>query len=799
MTVKLSDRASVEQVLSEMTLDEKCELLTGGLPYGLRGNERLGIPDVIMNDSCAGVNFRQLFATLYAQEKTRLGEKTPDILTALRASEALLKQLRATGHVDDSQLNETERDCAALLRQRLGPLFPDKETMQATAFPAGMMLGATWNPELVERCAKTIAGIFSAYGVSVCWGPNVNIQRDPLNGRLFESFSEDPVLMQEIGAAFVKGTESTGLASSPKHYAVNNQETERKSINVMVSERALREIYLPGFEACVKRGGARTVMTAYNKVNGVPCCEHKGLIQDILRGEWKFSGAVLSDCGAVKDKPASKEAGNDFDMPRWADDDTLQNAVESGALPEKAVDDCVRRMLELILSLPMMQHQAPAKLDQVRDRAVSLEAATDGIVLLKNNGVLPISKDTKTAYCGEGTRALVECGAGSNEVITCGRSNLREQAAALAQSGAVVEPAQADVVVAVVRVPGQEGSDRRSMEMPDAEREMMMNAFQAAKADGKRTVLILNVSGPVDLREVEPLADAILCAFLPGSMGAQALANVLYGVVSPSGKLPLTFPRRYCDCPSFGNFPGYADEVRYGEGVYVGYRGYEARDIRPAYAFGHGLSYTRFALEHFQWKQDALTEEKPLSFTVQVSNVGTRTGSEVVQVYIRQLSPTLDKPYQELKAFQKVSLDAGETKTLRFEIALPQLASYDSKVKRFVTEPGMYELYIGNASDAISIAETFRVTAPDPYGYCEQTRFADVWTDDRCLAVYDQYFGGKFPDNLFSDVLSYSPDFQMGDVLRDRMDVAVLGGEAQKERLIQQFFTDIGRINRTAR
>lgn len=784
-------RDAVEEVLKEMSVEEKADLLTGGLPYGTAANSRLGIPHALLNDSMAGINFRQLFADYCAMET---GE---NILLSLRRCEKILQQMRETYEIHPEELNDEEMTAYKAIEKHLD--YQIDKIYQVTSFPAGNLLGATWNQEVAFQCAEALAREFDAFGVDVIITPNINIQRDPLGGRLFESYSEDPYVTAEMGTAFVKGIQEVGILADPKHFSANNHEKERKGINVHVSERALREIYFPGFEACVKKGKAKTIMSAYNRINGEPCSSNSKLLTDILRGEWGFDGIVISDWGGVYAPTEAIQAGNDIEMPAVDNRREILRDLEDGMLSVEDLDACVSRVLKALKDMPCTKGHKYQELDPQYSQNAAYRAVAEGIVLLKNRDVLPLEKSAAVNLQGEGVHTLLECGGGSAEVLRKKSESLYEVMAGKAGKENVtadgrLEDSAAEYILLVGRARGREGADREAMLLDKEDQTFVVNTLKKAKECGKKTILILNIAGPVDVREYEEYADAVLCVFIPGCQGNRALADVIYGDVNPSGKLAVTFPVKYEDCPTFGNFPGYNSEVWYGEGIYVGYRYYDTKQVEPKYPFGYGMSYTTFSIHNLQPEKRVFENEK-IRFSVDVTNTGERGGKEVVQVYIHHENPFLQKPYKELKAFQKVEIPAGETRTVSFCLNFENFASYDEKLKAFVTEPGMYLLQVGNSSRSIQAECEIVLKCADPYGYSEQTRIADIWADERCRVLYQKYFEEKCSIQMYNDLLGYTPDYPVGKAIRERVPADMYPSSEEKETAIAAFFRELAEID----
>ncbi len=781
---------TIEQVIKEMTLEEKVRLTTGGLPYGTAAIERFGIPNALTKDSMAGMNFRQLFAD-YCSMETGEG-----ILESLRRCEKILRQLRESHRIHPEELNEFELVAYEAIKKHLnGDL---EQIYNATSFPAGILLGATWNPEVVNRCANALARELDAFGVDVLMSPNVNIQRDPLGGRLFESYSEDPYLTGELGLEFVKGVQEVGILADPKHFAANNHEKERKGINVHVCERALREIYFPGFEACVRRGKAKTVMSAYNKLNGTACSANRWLLTDLLRKEWGFDGIVISDWGGVYHSGDALHAGNDLEMPRRADERAFVEDLRAGRIAMEDLDRSVRRILRALLDMPCMKGHRYSVIDKEYSEKAAYDAVCEGIVLLKNDGILPHKKDAVVNLRGEGVRQLLECGGGSAEVLR-GKSKsllewMRETGGENVLEDAGADDVASEYVIVAGRSKGREGADRDAMLLEPEDQKYVTETLRQAKAAGKKTILVLNVAGPVDVRAYEDNADAILCVFIPGCQGARALSDILYGNVNPSGKLAITFPDKYEDCPTFGNFPGYNWEVWYGEGIYVGYRYYDTKLVEPKYPFGHGLSYTSFEIHDLK-TNNPVFEGEPVRVSVDVTNTGAAYGKEVVQLYMHHDRPTLQKPYKELKAFAKIGLEPGETRTVCFELKWEKFASYDEKLKRFAVEPGTYTLLAGDSSRNIQAKARVVLKGADPYGYNEETRFATLWSDARCVEIYKRYFEEKCGSDMYNDLLGYTPDYPSGKAFRERIPQSRYDSAEEKDAQIKAFFAELAGLD----
>lgn len=768
-TVKLTDRASIPGVIQQMTLEEKALLLTGASSFTTYAVDRLGIPSCTVLDGGTGINSMQYWGDVYTRMLVRRAKEKGVSLSGISGSSVIMPIL---DKLENGQpLTDEEQQVCDEVQQEMKAIMPYAQ--KPGCFPPGMLLGATWNPEVVHRCGSAVGREMDAYQVDMVLGsPNVNIHRDPMNGRVFEGYSEDPCLTATLAPEFVKGLQAEGPIANVKHFAANNQETHRQNVDETIPLRALYEIYFPGFKACVQEGQVKSVMSAYNKINGTACAMNHWLLTDVLRGEWGFDGLVVSDWGAAYDQAKAIHAGNDLDMPGPRDIQPILDAVQNGTLSEADVDLAVSRMLQMLLDMPVMRGRKYQQIDRDYSRAAAHDCAAEGITLLKNNGVLPLAKGSKVSFFGQASKRFIESGGGSAKVHTDQSTSMYDTAAALTGAENVefgaISP-DSDVVVISATAWGQEGWDRFEMDVAPAEKKMLLEAIHAAKAQGKKTVVVLNVAGPVEVRDYEADADAILCVFFPGMEGGRVAAEILFGDVNPSGKLPLTFPKRRIDCPAYGNFPGCAGEVFYGEGILVGYRYYDTKDIRPQYAFGHGLSYSRFEISDLKLDRETvrLDEGEVVTATVRVKNVSDRAGKEVVQLYITDEKSTLDKPAKELKAFRKVSLEPGEEKTVSLTITKSMLESYDPEYRCWACEAGYYQVLVGNASDNITCRARFLAKCESIYNYSENTMLCTLFADERAKTLLEETLGGmNVQVQNLSDALYYFPHMPLGQMLR---------------------------------
>ncbi|TRW89094.1 beta-glucosidase [Mycolicibacterium sp. 018/SC-01/001] len=575
----------------------------------------------------------------------------------------------------------------------------------ATCFPPAAGLAQSWDRDLVRRVGAAIADEARALGVSVVLGPGVNIKRDPRCGRNFEYFSEDPLLSGSLGAAWVSGLQSRGIGASVKHFAANNTETDRMRSDSQVPDRALHEIYLKSFERVVTEARPWTVMCAYNKVNGVYASENRWLLTDVLRGEWGFDGLVVSDWGAVADRVAALAAGLDLAMP--GGDSTLDEevvaAVREGRLDPAVLDESAARVVRL---LTRATHADPAQpVDHSVHHALAREAAAHSIALVKNDtAVLPLQTSETIAVVGSFAVQPRFQGGGSSHInastVDVPLHEIRSRAGSevtFSDGGdtdaAVSAALAADVAVLFLGLSDadeSEGFDRTHIDLPDDQ----IHLLAAVSAVQPRTVAVISHGGVVRLSDVNRCAAAILDCALLGQGGGAAIADVLFGIVNPSGRLAETVPVRLEDAPSFLNFPGEHSRVRYGEGVFVGYRGYDARGVDVTFPFGHGLSYTDFRYSDLT----VTTDGDGIRVSVAVTNIGDRDGREVVQVYLGFPESSVSRPPQELKAFDVVDVPAGGRADVRLHISRADLAHWDDRVARWVVEGGRCSVRVGRSS-----------------------------------------------------------------------------------------------------
>jgi len=664
---------------------------------------------------------------------------------------------------------------------RIDPTRPnDKNTYYCTAFPIGTLLASSWDTELVNKVGQSMGNEVKEYGADVLLGPGMNIQRNPLCGRNFEYYSEDPLITGKMAAAMVNGVESQGAGTSIKHFAANNAETNRNSVNTIVSERALREIYLEGFRIAVEEAQPWTVMSSYNLINGTYTSQNPELLTNILRKDWGFKGFVMTDWFGGKDPVAQMIAGNDMLMPGTPDQaKAIVKAVNDGKLDIAVLDRNVERILNVMLESPRFKGYKYSNTPDLKAHAeVTRQAASEGMVLLKNeNNALPFSKEVnKIAAFGNTSYDIIIGGTGSGFVnkaysvsLTDGLKNagytlnndlngLYTSYLQLTKSGrpkltgfmaimgsrpidelnlnADIITGMAGVCDAAIITIGRnsgEGADRTNVkgdfQLTDYEQQLIKNVSAAFKAKGKKTVVILNVSGVVETASWKDLPDAILLGWQGGQEAGNSIADILSGKVNPSGKLAITFPVSYEDVPSAKTFPGkeleapkstgqgpmasfmrsVPAEVTYEDGIYVGYRYYETFKVKPSYEFGYGLSYTNFTYSNIKLSSPKFSGS--MTVTVDVKNSGTAEGKEVAELYLSAPAAKLDKPVIELKGFAKTRLlKPGESQTLTFVLDSHKLSSFDPASSSWIAEAGKYDVKIGASSENLKLSASFTLS-----------------------------------------------------------------------------------------
>lgn len=675
---------------------------------------------------------------------------------------------------------------------RINPTRPtDRRTYYATAWPVATLLASTWDTPLVEKVGKAMGNEVKEYGVDVILAPALNIHRNALGGRNFEYFSEDPLVSGKMVAAMVNGIESNGVGTSIKHFAANNQETNRNTVNTILGERALREIYLRGFQIAVKESQPWTVMSSYNYINGKYTSEDYDLLTTILRKEWGFKGLVMTDWFGGKDAVAQMKAGNDLLMPGTPQQKkAILEAVKNGNLDVKILDENAERIVTYILGTPAFKNYNFSNQPNLTEHASLVRsAAAEGMILLKNEGqALPLNNKSKLAVYGNTSYNFIAGGTGSgdvNEAYTISLVQGLQNSGYSLESGLLkaysshldeynskhpkkdffaeimnptppapeftgytsLLPAALETSDAALITIGRNAGEFRDRKkendfyLSSDETALIKEVAAAYHAKGKKVIVIINAGGVIDIASWRDQVDAILLTWQGGQEGGNAVADLLSGKVNPSGKLATTIPANYEDDYSSKNFPGVEfperattgmlgmkavpAEVKYEEGIYVGYRYFNTFNVKPAYPFGYGLSYTSFAYTNLRLSSKQLNGKITASITIQ--NTGQTAGKEVVQLYITAPGKTMDKPAVELKAFAKTKLLApGEKQVLTFTLTAADLASFDRIRSAWVAEPGEYQVKVGSSSLTILQTGTFALAKEVITEKCNKVMLPEV-------------------------------------------------------------------------
>jgi len=666
----------INNLISQMTLEEKASLGSGKNFWHLKGIERLGIPSIMVTDGPHGLR-------------------------------------KQAGDSDQVGLSDS---------------------VPATCFPTASALAATWNRDLIYQVGEALGEECRAENVGVILGPGANIKRSPLCGRNFEYFSEDPYQTGEIAKSLINGVQSQGIGTSLKHFSVNNQEHRRMTINAVVDERALREIYLTGYEIAIKEAQPATVMCAYNKVNGTYCSEHAYLMTDILKKEWGHEGLVVTDWGAMNERVTGLKAGIDLEMPGApnGNDAKIVAAVQSGQLDEAGLDSAVERILTMIFKAAETLAEEHSY-DSNAHHTLARQVAGEGAVLLKNkNGILPLSENARVALIGGFAKSPRYQGAGSSlinptrldnlyaEIVKLvGEKNLIYAAGYTAKGDqgdeALIEEAvkvarAAEVVVICAGLTDlyeTEGLDRDHMKIPPGHDALIERVTTA----NEKVVVALSNGSPVEMPWANDVS-GILEGYLGGQAGAGAIADILFGRVNPSGKLAETFPLRVEDTPSHHYYPGGPTTVEYRESIYVGYRYYDTVEQDVLFPFGHGLSYTCFEYDDLVVQEARGSDGEKFTVTLSVKNTGKRAGKEIVQLYVRDIESTVFRPEKELKGFEKVALQPGEETRVTLQLGSRAFAYYDPGLKGWQVESGEYEILVGASSQDIRLNATIDINLP---------------------------------------------------------------------------------------
>ena len=677
------------------------------------------------------------------------------------------------------------------------------DSIKAVCFPPAVLSACSFDRGLMEEMGKAIGREAQANDVSVVLGPAVNIKRSPLCGRNFEYYSEDPYLAGEIAAAFVKGVQSQHVGTSIKHFAANNQEYRRMSSSSEVDERTLREIYFPAFETAVKKAQPYTFMCSYNQINGTFASENKWLLTDVLRGEWGFKGYVMSDWGAVNDRVKGLEAGLELEMPASGGDNDamIVKAVKDGALEEKILDQAVERILRIIFEYA--DHRKPQEFTMEKDHEGAQHIAEESMVLLKNeNHILPLKTSEKAAFIGGFARNPRFQGGGSSHINCFKTTNVLDSVPCDAQvvyaegfpadrdfydkalaDEAVKAAAEADKAVIFAGLPESfesEGYDRSHMRLPECQNRLITEILKVQP----NTVIVLHNGSPVEMPWLGEIK-GLLETYLGGQAGGAAAANILYGKINPSGKLAETMPLKLSDNPSYLNFGG-GEKVEYCEGIFVGYRYYDTKEMDVSFPFGYGLSYTTFAYSNLKLSMENPTEKDTVMVSADVTNTGKSAGKEVVQLYIRDLTGSAIRPEKELKGFEKVFLEPGETKTVTMELNKRSFAWYNTELHDWFAASGDYEILVGASSRDIRLTETLHLNSSQrlPMHVHMNTTLGDLLrnpeTAEAAKKLIQKYLSGEAGSEAASEAVSEEMTMAMTDSMPLR---ALMGfaGVSRKE------------------
>jgi len=691
---------NIKRVISEMTLEEKAGLLSGLDFWHTKPVERLGVKRCMVSDGPHG----------------------------------LRKQDESADHLSIN------------------------ESIKAVCFPAGCATAASFDRDLIRTIGEAIGDACQHERLSVVLGPAVNIKRSPLCGRNFEYYSEDPCLAGEAAASFIQGVQSRGVGTSIKHFACNNQEYRRMSSDSVVDERTLREIYLPAFETAVKRAKPWTVMCSYNRINGAYACENRWLLTEVLRGEWGFGGYVMSDWGATNDRVESVKAGLDLEMPASGgeNDRLVIKAVREGRLDERLVDLCCERILTV--NQRYLEHAKPGTpWNKDAQHELARKLAADCMVLLKNeNALLPLNKNRKIAVIGKFAKQPRFQGGGSSHInfsrVASAWDELQSYPGIAYADGYEIEQdapderllveaervaRSAEVAVVFAGLPDRcesEGYDRSHLRMPECQEALI----ERVAAANPHTVVVLYNGAPVEMPWLNGAA-AVLEAYLGGQAVGAATVDVLFGDVNPSGRLPESFPVCRTDSSAYPWYGGEKDTAEYREGVLVGYRWYDKKRMPVLFPFGFGLSYTEFHFSNLRLSAVEIKDTDTLSVSVDVTNTGSRAGKEVVQLYVADRESTVIRPVRELKDFQKVALEPGQTRTVSFTLSRRAFAYWNTQIHDWHVETGAFGIQIGKSSREIVLEKDITVlsTVALPERVHLNSVFGDLTADPKLAEIVD--------------------------------------------------------------
>jgi len=751
---------NIKELVSKMTLEEKAGMCSGLDFWHLKGVERLGIPSVMVSDGPHG----------------------------------LRKQEEAADHLGIN------------------------DSIKAVCFPPACLTACSFDTELLREMGVAIGKEAQATDVSIVLGPAVNIKRSPLCGRNFEYYSEDPYLSGEIAASFIEGVQSQNVGTSIKHFAANNQEYNRMSCSSEVDERTLREIYLPAFETAVRKSQPYTVMCSYNKINGTYASENPWLLTDVLRKEWGFEGYVMSDWGAVNERVPGLKAGMELEMPTSGgiNDQEIIKAVKDGSLDETVLDQAVERILRIISK--WIQNRQEETLELEKDHAIARHIAEESIVLLKNeDSVLPLQESERLAFIGGFAKSPRFQGGGSSHINSFHIESVLDAAESMGRIGQItyaqgfpadadtydtkaaaeaIEAARtADKAVIFAGLPESfesEGYDRTHMSLPACQNRLIQEILEVQP----NTIIVLHNGSPVEmpwLSKVKGLVEA----YLGGQAVGGALANILFGAVNPSGKLAETIPLKLSDNPSYLNF-GESELVHYREGVFVGYRYYDTKEMPVAFPFGYGLSYTDFSYSNLRLEKTEITDTETLKVHVDITNTGTVEGKEIVQFYVRDMTGSCRRPVKELKGFAKVSLLPGETKTVSVTLDKRSFAWYHTDLHDWYAASGTYEILVGSSSRDILLRQTVKLNSSQmpPLKLHLNTTLGELMADSRTREYghllknkMDAFFsGGKQPEDSAETGNGTKEEDAMGDAIAASMPLrnVITFGLCNKEEVLDE-------------
>lgn len=700
--------AEIRKLIGQMTLEEKAGMCSGEDFWHTKAIERLGIPSTMLSDGPHGLRKQDVKA-------------------------------------DHLGINES---------------------IKAVCFPAGCGLAASFNRELVMEMGEILGNECQAEDISVILGPAVNIKRSPLCGRNFEYYSEDPLVASEIAGALIKGVQSKNVGTSIKHFFANNQETRRMSSSSEIDERTMREIYLAAFEGAVKKQKPWTVMCSYNRINGVFAAENKMALTNILREEWGFDGYVMSDWGAVNKRVEDLAAGLELEMPasNGVNDKLIVKAVQNHILDEEILDQAVERILTIVYRY-VENRDKDAVFDREKDHKKAEEIAKETICLLKNEGVLPISSNKKVAFIGKYADKPRYQGGGSSHInsskVTSALAAAKGKYNVVYAQGyhdnvdsvdeellqeAVDTAKGADAAVIFAGLPEvfeSEGFDRGNMNMPYCQNRLIEEICKVQK----EVIIVLHNGAPIEMPWVNKVK-GILETYLGGQAVGGATVDILFGEANPSGRLPETFPNRLEDNPSYLYYFGEGDTVEYREGIFVGYRYYDKKNMPVLFPFGHGLSYTTFDYSNLCVSADRITDKDILTVTVDVTNIGDRAGKEVIQLYVSSKKSSVIRPIRELRDFAKIHLMPNETKTVRFCLDKRAFSYWNTTIHDWYAETGEYEIQIGHSSRDIVLAKSVEVesTVKIPIHYTLDTTIGDLMKDHKAMNIMEPYIHMSLTD-----------------------------------------------------